>query len=77
MAGVQPLPFGCADGLLEYENDTEAGHSGSPVWVKRSLSVGGRTLVGIHIGFDPATRRANRAVAITPAILTFIRRHMI
>lgn len=60
------------DGLLSYENDTEAGHSGSPVWVRRHQSMGGRVLVGIHIGFDPVTRASNRAVAITADILRFI-----
>lgn len=60
------------DGLLSYENDTEAGHSGSPVWVRRDRSMGGRVLVGVHIGFDPVTRASNRAVAITDDILRFI-----
>lgn len=36
-------------GLLHYENDTYSGHSGSPVWVRRSPDRGGRVLVGIHI----------------------------
>ncbi len=65
------------DGLLHYLNDTWPGHSGSPVWVKRSRSVGGRTLVGIHVGRHPTSRRSNRAVDITPDILSFIRRHTI
>jgi V8-like Glu-specific endopeptidase len=63
------------DGLLHYLNDTERGHSGSPVWVKRSRSVGGRTLVGIHVGRHPTQRTSNRAVDITPDILDFIRRN--
>lgn len=37
------------NGLLLYENDTFGGHSGSPVWVTRHSSNGGRNLVGVHI----------------------------
>ena len=40
---------------LRYENDTSGGHSGSPVWVKRDKSMGGRVLCGVHIGIIGAT----------------------
>lgn len=63
------------NGMLHYRNDTFGGHSGCPVWVKRSASQGGRVMVGIHVGGDdPNIRgRANRGVRITPAILNVIR----
>jgi V8-like Glu-specific endopeptidase len=60
-------------GLLHYLNDTCPGHSGSPVWVRRHPSMGGRVLVGVHIaGDDGVGRVANRAVFITPAVRAFI-----
>lgn len=64
------------NGILEYLDDTCPGHSGSPVWVNRRASLGGRTLIGIHVsGDNPATPTvANRAVRITPAVLTQIQR---
>ncbi|WP_167759361.1 trypsin-like serine protease [Mycobacterium sp. PS03-16] len=37
-------------GMLTYRNDTCPGHSGSPVWIKRHPSMGGRVLVGVHVG---------------------------
>lgn len=61
-------------GHLYYLNDTCPGHSGSPVWVRRHPSMGGRVLVGVHVG---GGRRANRAVRITPAVLNFIRANTI
>jgi V8-like Glu-specific endopeptidase len=67
-------------GMLHYLNDTFGGHSGSPVWVKRDASLGGRVMVGIHVGADDRGRPgatpvvANRGVRITPAILADIRR---
>jgi V8-like Glu-specific endopeptidase len=67
-------------GMLHYLNDTFGGHSGSPVWVKRDASLGGRVMVGIHVaGDDRGTPGAtpviaNRGVRITPAILADIRR---
>ncbi len=61
-------------GILHYLNDTCPGHSGSPVWVRRSPDMGGRVLVGIHISGDdpkiPGT--ANRAVFINSTVLRFI-----
>jgi glutamyl endopeptidase len=61
-------------GILHYVNDTFGGMSGSPVWVRRHPSMGGRVLVAIHIaGDDPATPGvANRGVRITPPILRWI-----
>jgi V8-like Glu-specific endopeptidase len=61
-------------GVLHYLNDTCPGHSGSPVWIKRSPDMGGRVLVGIHIaGDDPAvTGKANRAVFINKTLRSFI-----
>jgi glutamyl endopeptidase len=61
------------DGMLLYLNDTFAGHSGSPVWVKRSSSMGGRVLVGIHVGRRGATAsNPNLAVFINDAVRSFI-----
>ncbi|HEX9669204.1 MAG TPA: trypsin-like serine protease [Thermoanaerobaculia bacterium] len=63
-----------AGGVLHYLNDTCPGHSGSPVWVRRSPDMGGRVLVGIHVaGDDPSTTgKANRAVFITSMVRSFI-----
>ncbi len=68
-----------AGGMLHYLNDTFPGHSGSPVWVKRSPDMGGRVLIAIHVaGDDPKIRgKANRAVRLTPAILANIRRWLL
>lgn len=68
------------NGMLHYLNDTFGGHSGSPVWVKRDASLGGRVMVGIHVGRDDRGEPgatpvvANRGVRITPAVLADIRR---
>lgn len=62
-------------GILEYLDDTCPGHSGSPVWVRRDPSRGGRVLVAIHIsGDNPPRPVANRSVRITPRVLTDIQR---
>jgi glutamyl endopeptidase len=58
-----------AGGIFHYLDDTCPGHSGSPVWVRRSPDMGGRVLVGIHIGGDG---QANIGVFITPAVRKFI-----
>src|SRR5262249_5675834 len=58
-----------AGGILTYLDDTCVGHSGSPVWVKRHPSMGGRVFVAIHITGSPT---ANRSVRITPTVLAFI-----
>jgi glutamyl endopeptidase len=60
------------DGLLFYLNDTFAGHSGSPVWVRRHWSMGGRVLIGIHIG---GAGGSNAAVRINQTVLDFITRN--
>lgn len=62
------------DGMLHYLNDTFPGHSGSPVWVRRHPSMGGRVLVGIHVGGDDSSTRgvSNRAVRINDSIVRFI-----
>ena len=61
-------------GILHYLNDTCPGHSGSPVWVRRHPSMGGRVMIGIHIsGDDPRVPGiANRAVRINDAVMRFI-----
>jgi glutamyl endopeptidase len=61
-------------GMLHYLNDTCPGHSGSPVWVKRHSSMGGRVLVAIHVGGDDPKIGGvtNRAVRINDNILRFI-----
>lgn len=56
-------------GQLHYLNDTFGGHSGSPVWVRRSPDLGGRVMVGIHIRGAGGT---NAAVRITPGVLANI-----
>ena len=68
---VQETPAG----MLHYLNDTFGGHSGCPVWVKRSASRGGRVMVAIHSGGDDGRGVvANQAVRITPQIVAQIRR---
>ncbi len=57
------------NGKLRYFNDTCPGHSGSPVWVRRSPDMGGRVLVGVHIGGNTTS---NAAVLITSTVLRFI-----
>lgn len=59
-------------GMLWYRNDTCIGHSGSPVWVRRHPSMGGRVLVGVHV-HGGAT--ANAAVRLTPTMLRWIEAH--
>jgi len=63
------------NGMIHYLNDTKGGHSGCPIWVKRDASLGGRVMVGIHLGGDDPTIRgkANQGVRITPTILANIR----
>lgn len=64
-------------GIVEYANDTCTGHSGSPVWVKRSGSNGGRVLFAVHISGDAAGAPvANRSVHITPTVLTWIKANL-
>lgn len=57
------------DGILSYRNDTCAGHSGSPIWVRRSRYTGGRVLVGIHVS---GSTTANNAVFIDDYLSKFI-----
>ena len=52
------------------ERQTKAGESGSPVWVKRHPSMGGRVMVGVHTGGNTT---ANRGVRFTGPILDWIR----
>ena len=60
-------------GMLHYLNDTCPGHSGSPVWVRRHPSMGGRVLVAVHVARDDGIGVvANRSVLITPAVRQFI-----
>jgi len=62
------------DGMLHYLNDTARGHSGSPVWVRRHSSKGGRVLVGVHVaGDDGIGDKANRAVFINAKVRKFIK----
>ena len=60
------------NGLLGYRNDTCGGHSGSPVWVKRDRTMGGRVMVGVHVGAPSASSDRNVAVRFTPALLNWI-----
>lgn len=67
--------------ILTYFNDTKGGHSGSPVWVRRHSSMGGRVIIGIHIGAGPDAKKGgseyNRAVFITDEVREFIRKNTI
>jgi V8-like Glu-specific endopeptidase len=56
-------------GMLTYRNDTCPGHSGSPVWVRRHPSMGGRVLVGVHVGGQST---GNRAVHLTARHIDWI-----
>jgi len=59
--------------ILHYLNDTCPGHSGSPVWVRRHPSKGGRVLIAVHIAGDaPPSPVANRAVMIDSVVRKFI-----
>jgi len=61
-------------GILEYLNDTFGCMSGSPVWVKRHGSLGGRVLVAVHITGDSPEfpGKANRGVFLAPSVVDFI-----
>ncbi|MCU1349293.1 MAG: family protease [Acidobacteria bacterium] len=63
-----------AGGILHYLNDTCPGHSGCPVWVRRSPDRGGRVLVAVHIsGDDPKIAgKANRAVFLDAKVRQWI-----
>ena len=62
-------------GILEYLDDTCPGHSGSPVWVRRDPSLGGRVLVAIHVSGDrPPRPVANGGVRITSRVHSDIQR---
>jgi glutamyl endopeptidase len=66
------------DGMLLYLNDTKGGHSGCPVWVRRSPDMGGRVLVGIHVGRVGASlANPNLAVFISDEVRAFIRANTI
>ncbi|HEX6097797.1 MAG TPA: trypsin-like serine protease [Thermoanaerobaculia bacterium] len=59
--------------LLRHTSDTCGGHSGSPVWVRRHWSMGGRVLVAVHVGSNTLKKKTtNRAVLIDKDILKFI-----
>jgi glutamyl endopeptidase len=67
-----------SDGMLYYLNDTYYGHSGSPVWVRRHPSMGGRMLVAIHVGQGGATAsNPNLAVLVGDDVRNFIRNNTI
>jgi secreted trypsin-like serine protease len=55
--------------MLRYFNDTCGGQSGSPVWVKRDRTMGGRVLVGVHV--SPSGQR-NQAVLLTPSRMRWV-----
>ena len=59
---------------LDFLNDTCPGHSGSPVWVRRHPSMGGRVLVAVHRAGDDRGRPgvANRAVRINADVVRFL-----
>lgn len=53
-------------GMLTYEADTCPGHSGSPIWLQRNASNGGRVLIGVHVA------GGNKGVCLTTAIIRWI-----
>jgi V8-like Glu-specific endopeptidase len=63
-------------GLLEYDNDTFRGNSGSPVWHELDRSQG-RVLIAVHISGDTAEFPdiLNRGVFIQGTVLDFVRAH--
>jgi glutamyl endopeptidase len=65
--------------LLHYLNDTKPGHSGSPVWVRRHPSMGGRVLVAVHVDKGRPNARGdvvdNVATRLTPQMLEWIRQN--
>lgn len=64
--------------ILEYENDTAGGMSGSPVWLARAADAGGRILLAVHISADSSDEfsdKANRGVFIQGPVLEFVRAH--
>ncbi len=65
--------------LLHYLNDTKPGHSGSPVWVRRHPTMGGRVLLAVHVARGPRNREgrvvSNVAARLTPQILQWIRQN--
>ena len=66
------------DGILHYFNDTVTGHSGSPVWIKRSKWTGGRVMVAVHVDKDFGEDNiiANRGVFIDNRVRSFIRSNL-
>ena len=69
-------------GMMHYLNDTFGGQSGSPIWVERRASLGGRVMIGLHVGGDDLGQStattpllaANRGIKFTQAIVDDIRR---
>ena len=61
-------------GVLHYEHDTCPAHSGSPIWVRRDPSMGGRVLVGVHIAADDpkVAGLLNRGILIEKEMREFI-----
>ena len=61
-------------GVLHYEHDTCPAHSGSPIWVRRDPSMGGRVLVGVHIAADDPNvpGKLNRGIIIDKDMRNFI-----
>jgi V8-like Glu-specific endopeptidase len=66
---VYDLTTRLTGGILHYRDETCPGQVGGPVWVRRSPDMGGRVLVGIHVG---GNHQANFGVFITPAVRSFI-----
>ena len=60
--------------VYQLDGTAYPGHSGSPVWVRRHPSKGGRVLVAVHISRDDPTfpDKANRAVFIDKDVRKFI-----
>lgn len=62
-------------GVLHYEHDTCPAHSGSPIWVRRHPSMGGRVLVGVHVAGGGTSAKANIGILIEKDMRNFIIKH--
>jgi glutamyl endopeptidase len=65
------------NGMLEYLDDMCPGHSGSPVWVRRHPTMGGRVLVAVNSAQRSGPQAANLGVLLTPAHINWIVRNTI
>lgn len=73
---LSTLPSDKRANFLFIKNDIRRGMSGSPVWVKRHSSVGGRVAFAIFLGMDEIQgKRYATARLITEDVIEFINDH--